>query len=43
MGKFDLFFVSSGTINVKIENDWAKPITHAADFKMFPDIDIDNL
>ena len=43
MGKFYLFFASCGTINVKIENDQAKPITLAADFKMFPDIVIDNL
>ena len=45
MGKLHVFFVSNGTIKVKkIENDRAKPITHAADLKkMFPDIDIDNL
>ena len=45
MGKLYVFFVSNGTIKVKIlENDRAKPITHAADSKkMFPDIDIDNL
>ena len=43
--KLHVFFVSNGTIKVKIlENDRAKPITHAADLKkMFPDIDIDNL
>ena len=44
MGKLHVFFVSNGTIKVKIlENDPAKPITHAADLKMFPDTDIDNL
>ena len=45
MGKLHVLFVSNGIIKVKIlENDRAKPITHAADFKkMFPDIDIDNL
>ena len=44
MGKLHVFFVSNGTIKVKIlENDRAKPITHAADLKMFPDTDIDNL
>ena len=44
MGKLHVFFVSNGTIKVKIlENDRVKPITHAADLKMFPDIDIDNL
>ena len=45
MGKLHVFFVSNGTIKVKmLENDRAKPITHAADLKkMFPDIDMDNL
>ena len=45
MGKLHVFFVSNGTIKVKIlENDRAKPVTHAADLKkMFPDIDVDNL
>ena len=45
MGKLHVFFVSNGTIKIKkIENDRAKPITHAADLKkMFPDIDVDNL
>ena len=45
MGKLHVFFVSNGTIKAKIlENDRAKPITHAADLKkMFPGIDIDNL
>ena len=44
MGKLHVFFVSDGTIKVKIlENDRAKPITHAADLKMFPEIDVDNL
>ena len=44
MGKLHVFFVSNGTIKVKIlENDRAKPITHAADLKMFSDIDVDNL
>ena len=45
MGKLHVFFVSNGTIKVKmLENDRAKPITHAADLKkMFPDIDVDNL
>ena len=45
MGKLHVFFVSNGTSKVKIlENDRAKPITHAADSKkMLPDIDIDNL
>ena len=44
MGKLYIFFVSNGTIKVKIlENDQAKPITHAAGLKkMFPDIDADN-
>ena len=44
MAKLHVFFVSSGTIKGKIlENDLAKPITHAADLKKtFPDIDIDN-
>ena len=45
MGKLHVFFVSNGTIKVKmIENDRAKPVTHAAGLKkMFPDIDVDNL
>ena len=45
MGKLHVFFVSNGTIKVKIlENNRAKPITHAADLKkIFPDIDVDNL
>ena len=44
MGKLHVFFVSDGTIKVKIlENDRVKPITHAADLKMFPEIDVDNL
>ena len=45
MGKLHVFFASNGTIKVKmLENDRAKPITHAADLKkMFPDIDVDNL
>ena len=45
MGKLYVFFVSNGTIRVKIlENDRVKPITHAANLKkMFLDIDIDNL
>ena len=44
MGKLYVFFVSNGTIKVKIlENDQTKPITHAADLKMFPDINVDNL
>ena len=45
MGKLHVFFVSNGTIKVKIlENDQVKPITHAANLKkMFPDIDIKNL
>ena len=45
MGKLHVFFVSNGTIKVRIlENDQTKPITHAADLKkMFPGIDIDNL
>ena len=44
MGKLYIFFVSNGTIKVKIlENDRAKPSTHAADLKMFSDIDVDNL
>ena len=44
MGKLHVFFVSDGKIKVKIlENDRAKPITHAADLKMFPEIDVDNL
>ena len=43
MGKLYVFFVSNGTIKDKIlENDRTKPITHAADLKMFPDIDVDN-
>ena len=44
-GKLLVFFVSNGIIKVKIlENDRAKPITHAADLKkMFRDIDIDDL
>ena len=39
MGKLHIFLVSNGTIKVKIlENDRAKPITHAAGLKkMFPD------
>ena len=45
MGKLHVFFVSNGTIKVKIlENDPIKPLAHAADLKkMFPDMDIDNL
>ena len=45
IGKLYVFFVSNGTIKVKIlENDRVKPIIHAADLKkMFLDIDIDNL
>ena len=45
MGKLRVFFVSNGTIKIKIlENDRVKPVTHAADLKqIFPDIDIDNL
>ena len=44
MGKLHIFFVSNGTIKVKIlENDQAKPITHAAGLKKFPDINADNL
>ena len=45
MGKLHIFFVSNGTIRVKIlEDDRAKPITHATNLKkMFPDIDINNL
>ena len=45
MGKLHVFFVSNGTIKVKmLENDRDKPITHAADLKkMFPDTDVDNL
>ena len=45
MGKFNVFFLSNGTIKFKkLENDRAKPITHAADLKkMFPDNDIDHL
>ena len=44
MGKLHIFFVSNGTIKVKIlENNRARPITHAADLKnMFPDIDVYN-
>ena len=43
MGKLHVSFVWNGTIKVKIfENDQGKPITHAADLKMFPDIDINN-
>ena len=44
LGKLYVFFVSNCTIKVKIlENDGAKPITHAANLVMFPDIEIDNL
>ena len=45
MGKLHVFFVSNGTIKVKVlENNRAKPITHAADLKkIFSDIDVDNL
>ena len=45
MDKLHVFFVSNGTIKVKIlENDRASPIAHAPDLKkMFPDIDIDIL
>ena len=44
MGKLHVFFLSNGIIKVKIlENDRAKSITHAADLKMFPDIDIEKL
>ena len=45
MRKLHVVLVSNGTIKVKIlENDQAKPIIHAADFKkMFQGIDIDNL
>ena len=43
MGKLHVFLVSNGTIKVRIlENDRAKPITHATDLKC-PDIDVDNL
>ena len=43
MGKLRFLF-KNGIIKVKIlENDRAKPITHAADLKMFPDIDNENL
>ena len=39
MGKLRVFFVSNGTIKVKIlENDRAKPITHAADFSRQEDV-----
>ena len=40
MGKLHVFFVSNGTIKLKIlENDWVKPITHTVDLKkMFPDV-----
>ena len=44
IGKLNVFFVSSGAIKVTmLVNDPVKPITHAFDLKMFPDIDIDNL
>ena len=45
MGKLHVFSVSNGTVKVKIlENDGAKPITHAVDLKKtFKDINIDNL
>ena len=40
MGKLHVFFVSNGTIKVRIlENDWVKRITHTVDLKkMFPDV-----
>ena len=39
MSKLNEFFISNGTINVKLlESDPVKPVNHAADFKkMFPD------
>ena len=45
MGKLNLFFVSNGTIKVKIlENVQSNPLlTQLILKKMFPDIDIDNL
>ena len=44
IGKLNAFLVSSGTFKVKIlANDSVKSVTHAADLKMFRDIDIDNL
>ena len=44
MGKLHVFFVSNGTIKVKmLENDQAKPISHASDLKkIFTDINVDN-
>ena len=42
--KLHLFFVSNGTVKVKILENRAKPITHEADLKkMFPDINVNNL
>ena len=39
MSKLRVFFVSNGVIKVKIlENDRAKPITHAADFSRQEDV-----
>ena len=44
VGKLHLFFVSNGTVKVKILENRAKPITHEADLKkMFRDIDVNNL
>ena len=42
--KFDPQNFSNYHLVKMLENDLAKPITHAADLKkMFPDIDVDNL
>ena len=46
MGKLNLFFASNQIFAIKVkilESDPVKPVTHAVDLKMFPDIDFDNL